>query len=272
MSITEKLVKIAENEPKVYEAGKVSQIQGIAPAKVDASLFNGKLKTVAENTIRVFEKGRADANQQKATASGKVIRVDDVSPIEHNLKVDLTSDTLTDFSGVSVTRYGKNLLKTDERKVTYTTVNVTVSSGVFSVVGTSAQSGGRNNRLTPIITLAAGTYTVSSEDKKLSKYVQNAVNNAVITAFSSVSVTFTLETETDIYIGSNFISGTVYDEHFHVWIEAGSTSTDYEPYKEPQTAIASADGTVNGLTSLSPTMTLIPDTSSVNINLEYYRG
>lgn len=56
---------------------------------------------------------------------------------------------------------------------------------------------------------------------------------------------------------------------YNCQIEFSDTPTEYEPYKEPQTATASADGTVEGLTSLSPNMTLVNDTEGVVINLEY---
>jgi hypothetical protein len=45
-------------------------------------------------------------NAIKVTSSGKIISVNDVSPIEHNLDVNLTSDTITDFSNVKVSVYG----------------------------------------------------------------------------------------------------------------------------------------------------------------------
>lgn len=50
--------------------------------------------------------------------------------------------------------------------------------------------------------------------------------------------------------------------------ELGSKGTKYEPYTEPQTATATADGTVNGLTSLSPSITLLTD-SDVILECEY---
>lgn len=54
-------------------------------------------------------------------------------------------------------------------------------------------------------------------------------------------------------------------------IEEGTSATAYEPYIEPTTATADAEGNVNGLTSLSPNMTLASDTDGVIINLEYNR-
>ena len=56
-----------------------------------------------------------------------------------------------------------------------------------------------------------------------------------------------------------------------IQIEPGTTATDYEPYIEPQTATADKEGVVNGLTSLSPNMTLTSNTTGVAINCQYYR-
>ena len=54
-------------------------------------------------------------------------------------------------------------------------------------------------------------------------------------------------------------------------IERGSTATDYEPYIEPVECTANADGTVEGVKSLYPNMTLIPDTDGVVISTEYIK-
>ena len=77
MSIAEKLITIAENEQRVYKAGQMSVL----------------------NSAEAF----------KGSAVGNVVSINDLSPIEHNLKVKLSSDRLTDFSGVKVTVSGKNL-------------------------------------------------------------------------------------------------------------------------------------------------------------------
>ena len=51
----------------------------------------------------------APTTPDKKTVSGKFLTINDVSDTAHNLKVNLSSDTLTDFSSVTVTRCGKNL-------------------------------------------------------------------------------------------------------------------------------------------------------------------
>lgn len=301
MSIAEKLIKIAENEPKVYEAGKVSQIQGVAPADVDPSLFSGKLKTVAENTIRVFEKGRADANLQKATASGEVIRVDDVSPIEHSLDITLSSDTVTDISGVGVTRYGRNLFNPN------ITEGTLIDSGGNTAIRSDFEFGKyyvgltRDNNYvqsyiksyiyddnTFTFTASVGYYGIGIPIK--------VKPNVSFRARADMSTNGRLYcgfyTKDGVYISNNtgltvrpvvtpsncetmVLALTTTDTNpctiSNIQLEIGEEVTDYEPYKEPQTAFASADGKVQGLTSLSPTMTLAPDTSGVNINLEYYK-
>ena len=45
--------------------------------------------------------------------------------------------------------------------------------------------------------------------------------------------------------------------------------TDYKPYIQPQTVTANADGTVEGLTSLSPNITVTTDTDGVVIDMTY---
>lgn len=52
-------------------------------------------------------------------------------------------------------------------------------------------------------------------------------------------------------------------------IETGSAVTDFEPYKEVTAHTPSAGGTVEGITSLAPTMTLLTDTEGVTIECEY---
>ena len=53
-----------------------------------------------------------------------------------------------------------------------------------------------------------------------------------------------------------------------IQIETGSSATEYETYKG-EIYTPNADGTVEGITSLSPTMTLLTDTPGTIINCEY---
>ena len=57
----------------------------------------------------------------------------------------------------------------------------------------------------------------------------------------------------------------------NIQIECGSTPTTYEPFKEPTTYQSTADGIVNGITSIAPNMTLLTNADSVVINANYYK-
>ena len=56
-----------------------------------------------------------------------------------------------------------------------------------------------------------------------------------------------------------------------VQLELGTTATEYEPYITPTEYTPTADGVVNGVTSLYPNTTLTTDTNGVMIDCEYNR-
>lgn len=56
----------------------------------------------------------------------------------------------------------------------------------------------------------------------------------------------------------------------NIQIELGTTATAYEPYQAPTTYTANADGIVDGVRSLSPSMVLTTDNDGVVINARYF--
>lgn len=56
---------------------------------------------------------------------------------------------------------------------------------------------------------------------------------------------------------------------FNIQIEAGSTDTEYEPYKGPVPYKADENGNIN-IPSQYPSMTLIPD-NDVQLSVDYYK-
>lgn len=62
------------------------------------------------------------------------------------------------------------------------------------------------------------------------------------------------------------VSGVVYPQ-----IEIGQTATEYEAYSTPTEHTPSADGTVEGITSLSPNMTILTDTEGAIVECEYIK-
>jgi hypothetical protein len=57
----------------------------------------------------------------------------------------------------------------------------------------------------------------------------------------------------------------------NVQIEEGKTATEYEPYTEYGAYSVNADGTVDGIRSIYPSMTFVPDTEGVTLDVEYNR-
>lgn len=211
------------------------------------------------------------ANIPAESKSGEIITADNVYELEHTLNCYLTSDTITDFSGVNVSRYGKNLL--DYTKATDRLGNplTIIENGVLW-----------DNQISywfniPCFVPKGTTIIFTCK----SDFEEN---------FDSIAdVNFECEDGTVPYIGvnsphtltSNLVNLRVQKSNSGVvdnpikitnlQLEVGQTATDYEPYVF-QTVTANSDGSVEGLTSLSPNMTIMTDTEGTVINVQYFKS
>ena len=205
------------------------------------------------------------ANAIKSSKKGEIITVDDVSPLEHELKVNLTSDIITDFSSVKVSRYGKNLCPIAER-------GADDSQPVIDITDVCPKG-------VPVTARGYIVRSVETEPARLRiDYVVDGKANYFFSDVWSTGsgyswLTFTVPTNaTSVKITVQYLNtttGTISCSKMQ--LEIGETYTEYEPYTEPQTATANADGTVEGLTSVSPYMVLLTDNPSVIINCTYNR-
>ena len=84
-------------------------------------------------------------------------------------------------------------------------------------------------------------------------------------------VTYTTNKNTGTYTIIIKSGTTVENLVFKPQLELGTTATEYEPYITPTEYTPTADGTVNGVTSLYPNTTLTTDTDGVLIDCEYNR-
>ena len=215
----------------------------------------------------------------KSSVSGEVISVNDVLDCPHELNINLSSDTVTDFSNTTVYRYGKNLLDISTLKSTTGIQNLTidVENNTFSFETAIANY---SVGVTMYAYLPIGTYRTSgnvttTSGRNCGVLVRDEAGNFVVNnAGTSPNTTFTVTTP-QIYSFSYYrpYSDAVGDRvtYSNVQLEAGSTTTEYEKYKEPQTATAAANGTVKGITSIAPNMTLYTDNSGAIINLKYFK-
>lgn len=274
-SVKEKTGNVSDPTPNVYEqlTGKLDAIQAELPEAV-AEHFNehkdelkgdkGDKGDKGEQGIQGIqgvqgEKGVVDyslvANALKGKASGEVVRVDDVSPVEHNARVKVA---------------GKNLFNIND--------TITKSDGI--VFACSLEIG--------------KIYTISSNKEigwfKISDSVTgyNSIAKTYIT-----SATFEMRRHAGIgeekpqYIilgltAGNSVTSIDELEGYNIQIEEGDTATEYTPYINPEsvtvtaygtdeanakTYTPAADGTLE-IPSISPSMTITAD-KAVNIDVEY---
>ena len=236
-----------------------------------------KLLTIAHNTPDVCEKLKSS----KMEVSGSVISVSDVNETVHDVEVNLTSDTITDFSGITVSRFGKNLIPypyyydsrhingvdctiNEDKTVTVngtSTGNVffqlqakscTIPKGSYFLSGCPAGGTGSTYSLYAVGYDSSGKEIFRKSDYGSGITITNPVDKATLSVI--------------IFILPNT---TVNNLTFRPQIEVGTTKTEYEQYITPQTEIAEVDGAVNGITSISPNMTLLCDTSGMTINAKY---
>ena len=227
---------------------------------------------------------------KKASASGEIISVNDISPIEHELKVTLTSNTITDFSGVKVSRYGKNLFPIEEDKVLET-----IGSFTFDAEGIYGSHGdGACNYVMFSTKYPSGTYSFSAEfshksdgsngRSRILARCFDAEGNVITSGLSDYIdfykafiislddvVTFTIPDTVAYWCLGWVAMAEAVDNPSSMkfpQLELGDTVTPYEVCVE-QTATANTDGMVAGLTSISPNMILFADTECVTINCEY---
>lgn len=242
------------------------------------------------------------ANAIKKTATGNVVVLDDVSPFKHTIKVKAISDT-ADISTVNVFRCGGNMLDIEGREVvdfggaSSTTQRRFTGNGIikgfaynnyyapdnvtsfekhkngfsFSNNGTQTSYGiGFDFKTTPNI-----TYVV---------YFQDMTNRIFITEYDKDGNFLRYKSAPGIKHGARVYTTGENTEWIVISVqnESNNQSREYndfyigvdtfngfEEFKEATTHSVNADGTVEGVTSLYPITTLIPDTEGVELEVAY---
>ena len=171
--------------------------------------------------------------------------------------------------GATVKVYGKNLLNNDlDTVVKHSFINKDTGN-VASFYGY-------------VLPLKKGRYTAHAE-KEGSSYIYGALmdrdgvrQQTVHTVVTTTKNTITFEAfegySLFIYYGiqnADLDTSKKQLAKFDIQIEVGTTATDYEPYKEPVTYTADANGEVE-IPSQYPAMTIIPDLD-VELSVEYNR-
>ncbi len=208
------------------------------------------------------------ANALKATAIGSVVSLDDVSPLAHTLKVWAHSKNLFRFTADYTGEKNGVAMSVEKGKST------------ISVNGTATVAASVDNCCR--ITLPAGKYTVSITNAYGVDYlyVRNITedkyyNNVV----STRPLTFEVTEETELDMGFVIRQGSSYDHAtIFIQLEEGTAKTEFEPYVDEignhilvngEEYPVNADGTVDGVQSIAPNMTMRTDTQGVALNVKY---
>ncbi len=160
------------------------------------------------------------------------------------------------LEGVTVSRYGKNLFPSSEIGLGYyndsagnrISNNTKLWVDLFPCKPNTTYTISSNLEIYSIWQKDEAKVTISNTRKGTNN------NNKKVLSVTTTSNCHYLA------VSLNNIDG-VNDTSAFEWLqtEVGTVATEYEPYKQPQTATANADGTVEGLTSISPNMTLFAD-------------
>lgn len=236
----------------------------------DGGFERGYEQGYTEGNENGYKDGYSEAQEETASLFGiqnevkgtGLVTLDYVNENEHNVEVKLSSDTVTDFSGVEVKCVKKNLCNA---------IRI-IDKDNYIPLGSNL-----NYSLIWIPLPCAGEYTISWVNLndvtpyivKLFTSEQNYIKDMIAADSIHTSTVITVE-ENGFYLRmlnpyiADFLT---YFGDFQ--IEMGNTKSNYEPYTE-KTYTANADGTVDGVTSISPTMNIICE--GVDISAKYYES
>ena len=251
--------------------------------------------TIANNTPKVFKAGQLSVLEQpsilKGSSIGSYVRADNVSLIEHELSINLSGNTLTDFSNVTLSKYGKNIINmaktqtsgtTTKSGITYTidTKNgkVTLDSGTASagvtifVYGDSSKMlnlvAGEDMVLSGCINGTNTTYRLMACIERAdgtTGYPQDYGSGLKITKGQKIK-----------YVYINVLSGYSVPEsgpiEFYPQLEVGISKSSFEPYKDEEIIKVNGYGDIHGVMSVSPTTTLLSShPNDISIIMQYYK-
>lgn len=267
----EKNITVADNtividleNQAISEHGKASYQITLINGNDEISTFSGILnveKRVVNNENAVESSTVATvklnefATGIKGHLSGVVVTADDVSPIAHRPKVKVICPDGVEPAAVTVTRCGKNIFD--------------ITADELTVVGSSG-----SQRYAIVFDVPA-TYTFSCvADPTVAnisyKIVTDGEYGEYLSFVGDVKFTVTIAENQKLIIYKGQEGERLQAGITNAQLEMGNTATEYEQYNG-SAHIPNADGTVYGITSLSPVMTLSTDTEGVTIECEYIK-
>ena len=211
----------------------------------------------------------------KNTLFGEAIVTKDVSPLEHTVEVKVSSDTIEDLTTININTAGKNLLSED----IFAPKNWRlVSNGIRYVYKLPTINGDCVFSYALNGTRVPGWHAIHRVPKGMD-YEQAGAEGVRTSMGFLTGATNTTVTTTSMVLpnGYDYYYWICYAEQIdadlasfeYMQLEVGTDATEYEAYKGQDTYTPIADGTVKGVKSIYPSMTIFTDNDGVLINCEY---
>lgn len=211
-----------------------------------------------QGDVTVLQMNTACANALTNKVIGEVVEITEASTNEHEIKVKVSSESISDLTTLKISRYGKNLISTNFINVlSEDAVKNLIWSGNLYVPAIFSVD---TSEYTPTETYksAANFQFVFSDGKEL--YLASNAQRMILPSSKSSALT-------KIY----FLNwGRGKGSLKNIQLELGSTEkTAFEPYIMPQVSTPEPDGTVSGLTCIYPNTVILSNTPGVTIQAEY---
>ena len=175
---------------------------------------------------------RVGADGTTYNTAGGAVRAQ-ISDLKENLTNTLS---ISSYNLDKVGAVSNNILQFPKRKLTINSVNVETYDNIIKLNGTASDSGGRETMLSLPFHLTAGTYTLSALDSSNVGFPRVYVTDySTMVAIAYIAnntdhITFTLSSDTTIFISVILVSGTSYNKEVRVQLEEGSTNTTIKPH------------------------------------------
>ena len=200
-----------------------------------------------------------------------------------NLQVEI-GDTVTDYApyvdigAVKVKKYGKNLLNRNAAKADNGTLTFDGNRQTFTSADGRGdlyyEIGDYKDFVGKTITVSYAIVDRQGWNASFSTYFY--ADDTELTKTGKTTLTYTIPENATAkklrirqYVGYMFEKAGDYVTIENLQVEIGDKVTGWEDYKESVTYTPNTDGTVEGVTSLSPVTTLMTDTAGAIIEAEY---
>lgn len=216
------------------------------------------------------------ANALKSSKSGSAILIDDISPVAHEMEVKVRGKNLIPYPYYETTKTQNGVTFIDNGDGSITVNGTATADTLFFLCSASNY------------TIYKGTYTLSGcpNGGSNTTYAQVLGSSYFMDKGNGITRNYSEDIKLNVFI--KIFSGYTADNLvFKPQLELGTTATAYTPYATDLTAVKviksnasgedvaeytpTADGTVDGVTSLYPNTTLTIDTDGVIIDCEYNR-